>query len=205
MSTTTKISAAITAAQKEGRLSSEFGIETLAQAIIETIAAIDSSDDGTVGADAIEEFTAGAGTTIKNHVVAVTTATYAPDSTETGSLVTLGKADGVTLTLPALSAANIGIKYKFAIIVSCTSVGYVINTTGSDVFIGGLYQAIANPDAANDMEFSSSTVNKTITLDATTKCGLIGGWVEVEAISATEWFVSGVVKGSGTLVTPFSN
>lgn len=154
----------------------------------------------------ITERTAGAGTSIKTPVVLASAATLAPTATTSGTTYSLAKADGVTVTLPALSATNVGVKYKFVITVSCTSVGYVINTTGTDVFIGGLWQTIANPGAGvNDFEFSTSTANKTITLDATTKCGLIGGWVEFVAVSATQWHVSGVVLGTGTVASPFSN
>ena len=81
----------------------------------------------------------------------------------------------------------------------------MFNTTGSNVFIGGIYGTIANPADAVDMEFSLSTVNKTITLDATTKCGLAGGWIEVVAVSATQWAVTGFTLGTGTIATPFSN
>jgi len=165
-----------------------------------------------VTTDIITERTAGAGTGIKKPVLTVTAATLtsattpAISATTSGTTYALSKADGQTITLPALSATNIGITYKLVIKTSCTSVGYVINTTGTDVFIGGLWQTIANPGAGvNDFEFSTSTANKTITLDATTKCGLIGGWVELTAISATQWHVSGVVLGSGTVASPFSN
>jgi hypothetical protein len=166
-----------------------------------------------VTTDIITERTAGAGTGIKKPVLTVTAATLtsattpAISATTSGTTYALAKADGQTVTLPALSATNIGVTYKFVIKVSCTSVGYVINTTGTDVFIGGVWQTIANPGAgaANDFEFSTSTANKTMTLDATTKCGLIGGWVELTAISATQWHVSGVILGTGTVATPFSN
>lgn len=155
--------------------------------------------------DIISERTSGAGTAIKTPVISAGAATLAPTAEQSGSIIALAKADGITVTLPACSATNIGIRYKFLVAVSCTSVGYVINTTGTDVFLGGIYGTIANPDAANDMEFSTSTANKTITLDATTKCGLIGGWVEVVCVSGTQWMVTGVTLGTGTIVSPFSN
>jgi hypothetical protein len=50
------------------------------------------------------------------------------------------------------------------------------------------------------MEFNiaASTVN-TLTLGATTACGLAGGYFEVTAISATQWAISGTCLGSGTI------
>lgn len=163
-----------------------------------------TSTAGFVG-DSILEKTAGAGTTIKTPVVSAGAATLAPTVLQSGSLIALAKADGLTVTLPAASAANIGVRYKFVVAVTCTSVGYVINTTGADVFLGGIYGTIANNSIAGDSLFSVSTVNKTITLDATTKCGLIGGWLEVTCVSGTQWSVTGFTLGTGAISTPFSN
>lgn len=161
--------------------------------------------------DKVAEKTAGAGTTIKTPVLAVTGATLTSATTPaisaatSGSIYTLSKVDGITVTLPACSATNIGLKYKFVIITSVTSVGYIINTTGTDVFVGGGWGSIANPADAVDMEFSASTANKTMTLSASTTGGLIGGWVELVCVSATQWHVSYVTLGTGTIATPFSN
>lgn len=164
-----------------------------------------------VTTDVITERTAGNGTSIKTMVKAVTGATLTSATTPaisaltSGTTYTLSKVDGITVTLPACSATNVGLKYKFVIITSVTSVGYIINTTGTDVFVGGGWSSIANPADAVDMEFSASTANKTMTLSATTTGGLIGGWVEVVCVSATQWHVSYVTLGTGTIATPFSN
>jgi hypothetical protein len=161
--------------------------------------------------DMISERTAGAGTIIKTPVLAVTGATLtalttpAISATTSGTTYTLSKVDGITVTLPACSATNVGLKYRFAIITSVTSVGYIINTTGADVFVGGVWGAIATPDAANDMKFGASTANKTITLSATTTGGLVGGYIDVVCVSATQWHVAGVTLGTGVIATPFSN
>ncbi|MFA7287651.1 MAG: hypothetical protein WC055_02110 [Melioribacteraceae bacterium] len=155
--------------------------------------------------DIISERTAGNGTTIKTHIISAGSATLAPTAAQSGSVIALAKADGVTVTLPACSTTNIGIRYRFQVAVSCTSVGYVINTTGTDVFLGGIYGTIQAPGVVNDAFFGVSTANKTITLNATTTCGLIGGWVEVVCVSGTQWMVTGVTLGTGTIATPFSN
>ena len=82
---------------------------------------------------------------------------------------------------------------------------YAVNTTGADVFLGGVYGTIANNASAGDSLFATSTVNKTLTLNATTTGGLIGGWLEFTMISATQWSVSGTTLGTGAIATPFSN
>ncbi len=111
-----------------------------------------------------------------------------------------------TLTLPACTAGGVGTTFKVKVIKAVTVGGtYVVNTTGTDVFLGGVYGTIAAPNATNDALFAPSTTNKTLTLNATTTGGLIGGWLEFTMISATQWSVSGVTLGTGTIATPFSN
>lgn len=147
--------------------------------------------------------TSGAGTSLQVPAGVYTTTPQALAITQSGGTYGLSKADGLAVTLPALATVGLGTKFKFHIITTCTSVGYVINTgEAGDVFVGSLWATIANPDAANDMELNlaAGTVN-TLTLGATTACGLAGGWVEVTAISATQWAVSGIVLGSGTVAS----
>jgi len=111
-----------------------------------------------------------------------------------------------TITLPACSDAGVGTVFKVKVIKSVTAGGtYVVNTTGTDVFLGGVYGTIAAPNATNDALLGVSTANKTLTLTATTQCGLIGGWLEFTMISATQWSVSGTVLGTGTIISVFSN
>ncbi len=111
-----------------------------------------------------------------------------------------------TITLPACTAGGVGTNFKVKVIKAVTAGGtYVVNTTGSDVFLGGVYGTIAAPNATNDALFAASTANKTLTLNATTTGGLIGGWLEFTMISATQWSVSGVTLGTGIIATPFSN
>lgn len=161
------------------------------------------SDSTGVTADVITPATSGAGTSFKVPAGIKTTTPIAATAILSGGTYGLSKADGLALALPALATVGIGTKFKFHILTSCTSVGYVISTgEAGDVFVGSLWCTIANPDAANDMELNlaSGTVN-TLTLGATTACGLAGGWFEVTAISATQWAVSGIVLGSGTLAS----
>jgi hypothetical protein len=153
--------------------------------------------------DVLTPRTSGAGTSFKVPAGIKTTTPIAATAILSGGTYGLSKADGLALALPALATVDIGTKFKFHILTSCTSVGYVISTgEAGDVFVGSLWCTIANPDAANDMELNlaSGTVN-TLTLGATTACGLAGGWFEVTAISATQWAISGICLGSGTLAS----
>ncbi|MCC7514547.1 MAG: hypothetical protein IT212_07625 [Bacteroidia bacterium] len=148
--------------------------------------------------DTITPRTSGGGTSVLRPAGVVTTTPLT--AIKSGGVYGLSKADGLAVTLPALSTALIGTTFRFHILTSCTSVGYVFTT--SNVMIGGLWATIANPDAANDMEFNiASSTNNTLTLGATTACGLAGGYIDFTAISATQWAVSGTVLGSGTLAS----
>lgn len=151
-----------------------------------------------VTTDVVTPVTSGGGTQLKRPVVAVTGASVSP--TKWGGIYSLAKADGIAVTLPAIATTDIGTVLTFPILTTCTSVGYVFTSAAGDVMIGGLFSTIANPDAANDMEFNiASGTNNTLTLGATTAAGLAGGCVEFLAISATQWFVRGTVLGSGTI------
>lgn len=161
------------------------------------------TNEAGVTTDTLTPATSGAGTSYLRPAGVKTTTPIAATALKSGGVYGLSKADGLAITLPALSTAIIGTTFKFHILTSCTSVGYVFSKGAApDVFVGGLWSTIANPDAANDMEFNiaSGTVN-TLTLGATTACGLAGGWVEFTAISTTQWAVNGVVLGSGTLAS----
>lgn len=176
--------------------------QTLTAATI-TTATITTANLTTTVTDTINPATSGAGTSIKVPAGIFTTATVAATSLKSGGVYGLSKADGQTVTLPALATVDIGTKFKFHIVTTCTSVGYVISKgEAGDVFVGGLWCTIANPDGLNDMEFNiaSGTVN-TLTLGATTACGLAGGYFEVTAISATQWAISGTCLGSGIIAS----
>jgi len=156
-----------------------------------------------VTTDTLTPATSGAGTSYLRPAGRLTTTPIAATALKSGGVYTLAKADGITVALPALATATIGTTFKFHVETASTSGGYVISTgEAGDVFFGSLWATIANPDAANDMELNvaATTVN-TLTLGATTACGLAGGWFEVTAISATQWAISGIVLGSGTVAS----
>lgn len=163
------------------------------------------SNTAGVTTDTITPRTSGAGTALRIPSGVYTTAgPQVLTVAQSGGHYGLDKADGLTVTLPEITAATVGMKFTFTILTSCTSVGYVIASgVAGDVMIGGLWGTIAaGSGAANDSEFiiASGTVN-TLTLGATTGCGLAGGSVTFTAISATQWAVSGTVLGSGVIAS----
>lgn len=167
-----------------------------------------ASDATGVRTNNITPRSAGSGTAVQAPVLNWTL-DLSPAVTQSGAVIYANAATTTvanTITLPACATASIGTIFKVKVVKAVTAGGtYVINTTGTDVFLGGIYGTIANNSAAGDSLFAASTANKTITLSATTQCGLIGGWIELTMISATQWSVSGMTLGSGAIATPFSN
>lgn len=112
--------------------------------------------------------------------------------------------DGASLafTLPAITAANIGIFYDF--FVSAVSTTVTITAGAADLLVGGVM--IHDFDTANTASYfkADGTDDLIITLNGTTKGGKIGSFLRLTAATATRWDVSGVLIGDGTLATPFS-
>ncbi len=118
-------------------------------------------------------------------------------------IILLSLLAGFTSTLPA--ATGSGNIFLFMVGIVRTSNSYIINTTGTDVF-KGLVQIAPNAGGIGLAESFGSTANKTFTMNATTTGGLlIGDWFEVADILSGVYACTGLLTGSGTLATPFSN
>ena len=77
-----------------------------------------------------------------------------------------------------------------------------IKTDGTDKFVGGLYTGV---DDATGKTFISASANDVITMNGTTKGGLVGSVVVATAMANDKYHITGFSLGSGTLVTPFAN
>jgi len=77
-----------------------------------------------------------------------------------------------------------------------------ILTDGTDKFVGGLY--LGKSDAAGKT-FMSASSNDVITMNGSTKGGIVGTVVTCYAAASAKYVVSGIVLGSGTVVTPFAD
>jgi hypothetical protein len=120
---------------------------------------------------------------------------------QSNSTILLDSPDGSTastVTLPKITADNLGLKYKF-IVKTANTGGYTIqtgdgdNTTG-DLFVGGLNHnssAVSVFAADNDAKIVLDS-------DATNGGGSVGSFVECEAIKHSTsghslWFVKGYI------------
>lgn len=107
--------------------------------------------------------------------------------------------------LPALTASNSGANGIYFDFETQTTASAVTITAGAgDILHGGVSIMSTGAGVENDAFSANGTSDLVITMNGTTKGGIIGSRLRLEAWSATAWLVSGNLIGSGTLVTPFS-
>ena len=118
---------------------------------------------------------------------------------DSGALVLLGVATGMTLTLPVPA---VGMEFNVGVSVTRTSNSYKIITSGAAVFLLGSYMAGDETIATSGDVFTlNGTSHVALTIDGDTKGGFIGGILNFICISATQWYVEGMVLGTGTMAT----
>jgi hypothetical protein len=124
----------------------------------------------------------------------------------------LNDADG-KFTLPTIVATsptdptspdqanNIGASFFFYVETAATDLD--ILTDGTDKFVGA---AIVAVDDGAKKAFIPAGSNDVITLNGSTKGGLVGSVVQVTAIDSATYLVHNtLLLGSGTIVTPFAD
>jgi hypothetical protein len=128
-----------------------------------------------------------------------------------GNTYLLDDAAGLDFTLPAIDAGNIGTTYRFVLVTEPTSNSYRFTAQAADLLIGhvviydkdvaeGSTEAllqVMRPDVSDDLII-------TITGTDDTQGSLVGGWLELQAVTAARWFVRGSLIGDGSLATIFS-
>lgn len=137
----------------------------------------------------------------------VNTATAAVSLTtsQSGNTIFLAKATGATYTLPATNQVTIGTNYKFVISVSVTSTNtYVIQTNSATDLFKGSALALVGSTGVTVTYSPNGSSNRILTLNATTKGGLIGTEITVVCTAINEWYVTAKTLCTGTVVTPFS-
>lgn len=117
---------------------------------------------------------------------------------ESGALVLFDIAT-VTYTLPS---PVIGMEFEFATLTTQTA-GKVITSLTTEFLLGALsIQTIATVTPAGFA--ANGTTIRSVLLNGTTTGGLTGDRFKLTALNSTQWQISGMLIGSGTLVTPFS-
>jgi len=130
-----------------------------------------------------------------NHTAATLTLN---EDTHAGNWVTLNKADGMTVTLPASSGK--GACYKLFVGTTFTSNCVVQVANSTDILQGGI--AMSTDIGGTNLLTAATT--DTITMNGSTQGGLKGTWLTFDDVSSGIWALSGFVITTGTETTPFS-
>jgi len=142
----------------------------------------------------------------KRPVLNVTTATYGPTAAQSGTIFTLNKADGMTITLPAAYA---GYMYEFHIGTTFTSTLTINAATTGDTFQGIITMApsltgTATNAGATTMIAGPAAADHQYIANADTKGRFLGTKLKFTAITDAIWLVEGIAVTAGTCATPFS-
>lgn len=132
-------------------------------------------------------------------VTSATAATLAVTSALAGTTNVLNRAAGIAITLPA--ATGSGLALRFLIGTTITSNTTTIAVTGNDVFQGFCLQFADG--GTTSIAYEAAGANR-ITMDGSTRGGIIGDSIELIDMKADTWFVNIVQSATATEATPFS-
>jgi hypothetical protein len=142
----------------------------------------------------------------KNNLIAGSGATVTLTAAQSGSDVLFDRAAGIVFTLPA---PQVGLKFRFLTSVAVTSNAYkIITDAGTTLLIGNVLAntSAATPSAADGPKTfaANGSTHIALSMSGSTTGGLIGSILEFTCVSATQWYVNGVLLASGTIATPFA-
>ncbi len=145
------------------------------------------------------------------NVIAPSAATQVLTASQSGSVVLLNAASGVTVTLPA---PIVGLWFEFIVTVTVTSNSHIIQTDAGTTFVLGtldLATEATTPGANPGPKYFSGNGTSHVKVQmnsASTNAtgGLIGSFLLFQCITTTQWACTGTVEcGSGsTIATPFA-
>lgn len=131
--------------------------------------------------------------------ITITASATVNKDTHEGNVTRLSAAAGLTVTLPASTGK--GDEYDFFVLTTVTSNDYIIKVANAtDIFAG----ALGVSTDAGGVVILAGTTDDTITMNGSTKGGLIGSHVKVKDVAAGFWQVSGFLVSTGSEATPFS-
>lgn len=130
----------------------------------------------------------------------VTAATLTVDrDSHAGAVVTVNRAAGTTITLPA--SVGKGDKYTFVVGTTISSNNFIVKVANAtDTMFGGVS---ISTDIAGVTMLCGGT-DDTITMSGSTTGGVAGSFVTLEDVAVGKWLVSGFLASTGTEATPFS-
>jgi hypothetical protein len=139
-----------------------------------------------------------------------------------GRIITVGGslAANVVLTLPTINVSsdpsssgpgsdpntlnNEGAVYTIWVPTTISTSSLKIGTDGTDKFVGSVL-SIDTDSSGAAVGFTAASTNDFINLNGTTTGGVAGTWIQIVAVAANKYMVTGTVNGSGTVATPFAD
>tara|TARA_R100000995_G_scaffold51983_1_gene25158 strand:+ start:203 stop:787 length:585 start_codon:yes stop_codon:yes gene_type:complete len=143
-------------------------------------------------------------------VTSVTDSTLTPTTAQSGTIFSLNRAAGVTVTLPAAAA---GLFYEFHIGTTFTGSFILQGASSADTFQGMVFQLdkdeLGSVVALNENIDTAgwnvpAAADYRLTMDADTDGRFIGGHIRCVAITDAIWLLNGHVFGDGTVSHSFS-
>ena len=155
-------------------------------------------------------------------IVEITASTTLNPLAHGGRIISVGGslAANVVLTLPTINtsanvsssgpgndpntANNEGVTYTIWVPTTISTSSLKIGTDGTDKYVG--YVLSIDSDSTDATRgFGAGASNDYINLNGTTTGGVAGTWIQIVAIAALKYMVTGVVVGSGVVATPFAD
>ena len=155
-------------------------------------------------------------------IVEITSSTTLNPVSHGGRIISVGGtlAANVVLTLPAINtsanasssgpgndpntANNEGVVYTIWVPTTIATSSLKIGTNGTDKYVG--YVLSIDSDTTDATRgFGAGATNDFINFNGGTTGGVAGTWVQIFAIAANKYMVTGVAVGSGTVATPFAD
>lgn len=130
--------------------------------------------------------------------VYTTVTTLVPD--DCGALCLWNAAAGFTYTLPTPEA---GLWFEFQVTVTATSVAHKILTPASTFLLGHFVQS-TDGTYTNAYHAANGSTIRAWSGNGSTTGGLVGDWMRVVGISATQYAFYGFGQATGTEATPFA-
>ena len=154
-------------------------------------------------------------------IVEITASTTLNPLAHGGRIISVGGslAADVTLTLPTINTSanasssgpgndpntpnNEGVTYTIWVPTTISTSSLKIGTDGTDRFVG--YVLSIDSDTTDATRgFGAGANDDFINFNGTTTGRVAGTWVQIVAIAALKYMVTGVAVGSGTVATPFA-
>lgn len=155
-------------------------------------------------------------------VVAITASTTLSPEAHGGRIITVGGtlASNIVLTLPTINVStdpvtsgpgadpntlnNEGVVYTIWVPTTIATSSLKIGTDGTDKFVGSVLSIDTDTGGAA-IGFTAGATNDFINLNGGTTGGVAGTFIQIVAVAANKYMVTGTVNGTGTVATPFAD